>query len=106
DEDILHRRWFPIVIDPRRPSGISSSDREHTDALEKAEKIRQFLSDMGWPEPVFADSGNGAHLLYRIDLPNDSASGELIKKALTVLSGFFSDERSGVDTSVSKAAQL
>jgi len=106
DEDILHRRWFPIDIDPRRPSGISSSDGEHTEALEKAEKIRQFLADMGWPEPVVADSGNGAHLLYRIDLPNDPASGELIKQALTVLSAFFSDERSGIDTSVSKAAQL
>jgi len=61
---------------------------------------------MGWPEPIAADSGNGAHLLYRIDLPNDSESAQLIKQALTVLSTFFSDEKSGVDTSVAKAAQL
>ncbi|MDX8551714.1 hypothetical protein KHC33_10855 [Methanospirillum sp. J.3.6.1-F.2.7.3] len=106
DEDIMHRWWFPIDIDPVRPSGISSSDEEHNEALRKAEKIRGFLSEMGWPDPISADSGNGAHLLYHIDLPNDPDSANLIKQALTVLSAFFSDEKSGVDISVSKAAQL
>jgi len=106
DEDILHRWWLPVDVDPKRPSGISSSDEEHEESLRKAEKIRGFLSGMGWPEPIAADSGNGAHLLYRIDLPNDSESAQLIKQGLTVLSAFFSDEKSGVDTSVAKAAQL
>jgi len=35
DEDILHRWWFPVDVDPKRPSGISSSDEEHTEALGK-----------------------------------------------------------------------
>jgi hypothetical protein len=30
---------------------------------------------------VKADSGNGAHLLYRIDLPNDKESAALIQHA-------------------------
>ncbi|NLL10101.1 MAG: hypothetical protein GX268_04250 [Methanomicrobiales archaeon] len=106
DEDILQRWWFPIDIDPKRPSGISSSDEEHDKALYKAGKIREFLSGMGWPEPVLADSGNGAHLLYRIDLPNDPESVHLIRQGLNVLSAFFSDEFSSIDTSVGKAAQL
>ncbi|HQA79977.1 MAG TPA: hypothetical protein PLV96_04190, partial [Methanoregulaceae archaeon] len=29
DPDIHRRRWFPIDIDPTRPSGVSSTDEEH-----------------------------------------------------------------------------
>jgi len=106
DGDIMHRLWFPIDIDPVRPAGISSSDAEHAAAFDKAEKIREFLSERGWPDPVIADSGNGAHLLYAIDLPNTQESTTLIKNCLTVLSTFFSDKESEVDTSVSNAARI
>ena len=106
DEDIIRRHWLPVDIDPKRPSGISSSEEEHEESLQKAERIRGFLTEMGWPAPICADSGNGAHLLYQIDLPSDSASTELIKQALSVISAFFSDERSEIDTSVSNAARL
>ena len=71
DADILGRVWLPIDFDPVRPSGISSTDAEHTAALERAQACRAWLASLGWPQPVYADSGNGAHLLYRIDLPND-----------------------------------
>ncbi len=106
DDDIISRRWFPIDIDPKRPSGISSSDEEHEKALRKAEQVRRFLSERGWPEPISADSGNGAHLLYPISLPNDGESSALIKSCLSVLSMFFSDDDSDVDTSVSNAARI
>ncbi len=29
DADIIRRRWFPVDIDPVRPSGVSSTDAEH-----------------------------------------------------------------------------
>ena len=74
DSDIVRRRWLPIDIDPVRPSGISSTKAEHAAAHARAQGIQEWLSDLGWPTPLYADSGNGAHLLYRIDLPNDSAS--------------------------------
>src|SRR5262249_10407498 len=74
DANILHRRWLPVDFHPARPSGISSTDAEHTAALEQAAKCRGWLQEHGWPAPVSADSGNGAHLLYRIDLPNDKTS--------------------------------
>jgi len=106
DEDIIRRHWLPIDIDPKRPSGISSSETEHEKSLWKARKIRDFLTEMGWPEPILADSGNGAHLLYRIDLPNDQESNTLIKNSLTVLSTFFSDAESDIDRAVSNAARI
>lgn len=106
DSDIINRDWLPIDIDPVRPSGVSSSEEEHAAALEKAEKIAAYLSEMGWPDPVVGDSGNGAHLLYRIDLPNDQASKDLVKGCLESLSTLFSDDRCNVDTANFNAARI
>ena len=106
DQDITRRRWLPVDIDPTRPSGISSSNEEHEEALTKAKKIRGFLSEMGWPVPILADSGNGAHLLYRIDLPNDAAATQLVKDCLTTLSQFFTDARTSVDIANHNASRI
>ncbi len=67
DNDIRRLRWLFIDLDPVRPSGISSTEDEHTAALTLAQQIGDALRQQGWPAPVLADSGNGAHLLYRID---------------------------------------
>ena len=82
DADILRRRWLPIDIDPKRPSGVSSTDQEHRLALAKAGEIAAWLMSLGFPEPITGDSGNGAHLLYRIDLPNDERLRSSSKVAL------------------------
>ena len=90
DADIIRRRWFPVDIDVKRPSGISSTDEEHAAALEGAGKVARYLSEEhGFPEPIRADSGNGAHLLYRIDLPNDEGSRTLIERCLKALGAAF-----------------
>lgn len=90
DTDIIRRRWFPVDIDVKRPSGISSTDEEHAIALEAAGRIARYLSEVcGFPAAVRADSGNGAHLLYRIDLPNDEESATLIKRCLQALGAMF-----------------
>jgi len=106
DSDILCRRWLPVDIDPVRPSGVSSSDSEHAAAIEKAARVAAYLADLGWPQPVVADSGNGAHLLYRIDLPNDEPSRDLVRGVLETLHILFSDESSTIDTSVFNAARI
>ena len=62
DPDILRRRWLPIDLDAVRPAGISSTDEEHRAALDFALTIRDHLTAVGWPEPILADSGNGATL--------------------------------------------
>ncbi|MDR9815182.1 MAG: hypothetical protein RJR34_00045 [Candidatus Methanoculleus thermohydrogenotrophicum] len=90
DADIIRRRWFPVDIDVKRPSGISSTDEEHAAALEVAGNVAGFLSEFfGFPAPVRGDSGNGAHLLYRIDLPNDEGSRTLIERCLKALGAAF-----------------
>ncbi len=106
DQDIIRRRWLPIDIDPARPSGVSSSDEEHEAACAKALEIAGYLTSIGWPEPIIADSGNGAHLLYRIDLPNDVKSRDLVKGCLESLHIRFSDEQCSVDVANFNAARI
>jgi len=106
DADILRRRWLPVDIDPLRPSGVSSTDEEHGLALAKADEVARWITGLSFPDPVRADSGNGAHLLYRIDLPNDEAATALVKSCLATLDALFSDERVSVDTANFNAARI
>lgn len=106
DEEVIHRRWLMLDFDPMRPAGISSSDEEHLAAVDVAHRCRLRLSDLGWAEPIVASSGNGSHLLYRIDLPSDDAAKQLIKSCLRTVRMELTTESVDIDISVSNAAQL
>jgi hypothetical protein len=82
DSEILRRRWLPIDLDPKRPAGICATDEEHEAAVQRVNLVRTWLTEQGWPEALILDSGNGAYLLYRIDLPNDDTATGLIKGCL------------------------
>ena len=103
DSEIVCRRWLLVDCDAVRPSGISSTEQEHSAALAKAEEIREGLASIDWPQPIVLDSGNGAQLMYRIDLPtNDS---ELVKSVLTELSKA-SSEQVNIDLVVYNPARI
>jgi hypothetical protein len=106
DRDIVRRGWFPLDFDPVRPADISSTDAEHDAALHRAEACAAWLTQRGWPDPVAADSGNGGHSLYRIDLPNDDASRALLQRCLEALAMYFSDSAVALDVSVFNAARI
>jgi len=106
DRDISARRWLLIDFDPRRPTGVSSTEEEHGAALERARDCRSFLSASGFSEPILADSGNGAHLLYPIDLPNDEVSTRHVQRFLGSLDLLFSDATVAVDRATYNAARL
>jgi uncharacterized protein DUF3987 len=106
DRDILRRAWFPIDLDPVRPAGVSSTDAEHEAAIARAREVFGYLRSEGWPNPLVADSGNGAHLLYRIVLPNDAESTELLKRCLQALALRFGDDLVSVDEKVFNAARI
>ncbi|WP_332236841.1 hypothetical protein [Sporolactobacillus sp. KGMB 08714] len=106
DDDIECRRWVPLDFDPVRPAGISSTDTEHEEAMVLAGKVKAYLTGLGFPAPIQADSGNGAHLLYRIDLPNNDESRELVKDILEALDSLFSNNKVKIDTSVYNAARI
>ncbi len=106
EADIIRRRWFPVDIDPKRPSGISSTDEEHQAALDMRDRIADWLAEQGFPEPVRADSGNGAHLLYPIDLPNDDDATSLVKDVLSALDALFSNGDVNIDAANFNAARI
>ena len=106
DGDIIRRRWLPVDIDPRRPSGVSSTDAEHQAALDMRDRIADWLAEQGFPEPVRADSGNGAHLLYPIDLPNDDDATSLVKDVLSTLDALFSNGDVNIDAANFNAARI
>jgi hypothetical protein len=105
DHNILGRRWLPIDLDPVRPAGISSSEEEHGAAIHRAQTIADDM-EKEWGRPIVADSGNGAHLLYRVDLPNDQEALSFITGALTELDRRYSDSEVKVDVTSANAARI
>lgn len=104
DQHIVKRRWLLIDVDPARPSGVSSTDPEKEAAWKRTETVMDYLAKHGWPEPVIADSGNGFHLLLRIDLPvNDNG---LVQRLLRVLADQFDDDIVKIDRDVFNPARI
>jgi len=114
DSEITRRQWLLIDIDPDRPPGVSSTDEELDTTNVVAEEVRDWLMrQFGFYEPVHAISGNGVHLLFPIDQPNDPDVSKWMKHILVAVAQQFSGHNSlgntlsvSIDTSVSSAAQL
>lgn len=104
DADIVRRRLLLIDLDADRASGISATDEERALANGRAKQVCRFLEQLGFPEPAKADSGNGAHLLLRIDLPADD--GGLVKSILEALAFRFDDDAVHVDRTVHNPARV
>lgn len=104
DKNIVCRRWLPIDIDPIRDSQISASADEKAKARELTEDIHVYLSERGFPAPIFVDSGNGFHLLYRIDMPAND--GGIVEHVIKALAARFDNEHAKVDQSVYNPAQI
>lgn len=104
DSDVLRRRWLVIDLDPERPKHVSATAAERTAAERRSDEVGNFLASFGFPDPVLADSGNGRHLLYRVDLPADD--GGLLQRFLSSLDGRFSDSLVKVDTVVYNPSRI
>ena len=97
DGDVTARRWLLIDCDFERTAKISSTDAQHQQALDKAAIIKTYLTDtLGFPPDsiISADSGNGGHLMVRVDVPLNKEGDELILDSLKALESLFGD---GVD---------
>ncbi len=105
-DNIVNRRWLLIDCDPVRPSDISSTDDEKEAARRVAAQIKKYLKTLGWSDPVVADSGNGYHLLYPIDLPNDDESRTLIESVLKALAARFDNNAVKIDQKVFNASRI
>jgi hypothetical protein len=106
DTDVTHRRRLLIDLDPVRPAGIPATDSEHEAAVALAIQIRDYLASLGWPVALELDSGNGAYLIYALDLPNDPETKGLLERLLQALDFLFSTPTVSVDTTTFNASRI
>lgn len=106
DANVTRRDWLLLDFDAQRPKDTSATAEQCEAAKACARATFSHLKESGWPAPVMAESGNGVHLLYRIDLPNDDAARDLVKGCLAALAERFDDDAVKVDRSVFNAARI
>lgn len=106
DTDIIRRLWLPFDLDAIRPSETSSTDEEHAAAIKRAQDIKAWLMDNGWPQPLILDSGNGSWTLFPVDLPVDDEHNKLVDKVARLVSQIFTDGVVKVDTSVLNPSRI
>jgi len=102
DKEIKEIRHLLIDADPVRPAGISSTDQEKEAALELLRIVYSVLKILGWAEPLIGDSGNGGHLIYKLE--GDCAG--MVPGFLKVLDHKYSTDTVNIDTTVGNPARL
>lgn len=90
DDDVENMQWFVIAIEPKRPSGVSSTDREKAEAMKLAKEIGAYLEEQGLPKPFEADSGNGSHLILKVNIDATPDNVKILEKCLEALHFRFS----------------
>ena len=106
DNDIIRRCFVFVDFDPVRKSGTNASNEEFELAHKKAQDVFRFLREKGFSEPIICKSGNGLHLTYKVDFPNDDETTEIIKHFYEYLGSLFSDDKVDIDTKVFNLARL
>ena len=97
DNDVQGYEWLFIDVDPHRSTEVSSSEEQVGQAKEIGNKVYTFMKNIGFYDPVFGFSGNGVHLLYRVNMRNSPENIALIKSCLQVLDMFFSTDAVQID---------
>lgn len=107
DVDVLHRHLFYVDVDSERPTGINANAEEIAAAMVRTRDVVAWLEGEGFGLPWFhGTSGSGGMLLYRVDLPNDDLSTDLLRGCLEALDARFPADGSSIDTGVFNAARL
>ena len=106
DANIQRRRWLFVDLDPVRPKDTSATDEQLAAAKDAAIQCANWLDERGWPDPTIAESGNGMHLLYPVDLPNDEQTTNAIKSALEAIGKAIDTAAIRVDRAVFNAARI
>jgi len=106
DHDVTRRQWILVDCDAERPDGISSTDNEKKSSQKTARQVYKFLKDKGVPDPILADSGNGHHLLYKVDLPNTDDNTTLVSRFLEAINAYCSNGKVKIDKKVGNASRI
>ena len=97
DHEIDGYEWLFVDLDPERIAEVSSSDEELKEAEMLSDKVYEYMKSLGFHEPIRAMSGNGHHLLYKINLPNTDTNKALIERCLINLAAMFNNGKVKID---------
>jgi len=106
DADVARRRQILFDSDSVKPAGAAATEAQRAAAHAHNATLEDALTAEGWPSPVVCDSGNGAHRLYAVDLPNDRETDFLISNLLHLAARKFDTEAVKLDKSVSNAGRI
>lgn len=110
DKDIKYRRWLLVDVDPIRDGGVTdvaSTDEELENARLVALAVRKYLREQGFKSPVVCRSGNGIHLLFKLNnVECTSESDEVFSNVLKYIALKFSDNKVDCDVKVANRARL
>lgn len=109
DTEVWRDSWLLLDVDPKRPSGISSSDAELAAAVGTGSAVGNWLLDSGVPATalVTAKSGNGCYLLVRLPDYEVTAERIALKQAfVNHVADLFSNEEVEIDRTVYNPARL
>jgi putative DNA primase/helicase len=105
DKSILRRRFILIDVDSKtKPKDGNATNAEKAKLRRVAERIITWLLARGWPRPILIDSGNGWHLLFRVDLPADDDG--LVHQCLETLANLFNDDDAEIDQKVANPSRI
>ena len=103
DDQIVGYCWLPIDFDPIRDANTNSTDQEKAAAYDLALKVKDNLLYLAITS-LLADSGNGYHLLIKVDLSIDKK--DLVKSLLSRLSRKFSTSETSIDTGLFNPSRI
>jgi hypothetical protein len=107
NQDVVRRARLLVDIDAKRAEPDSmANEAEKAAALAVAYAIVAYLESLGWPSPVVVDSGNGVHLVYAVDLPNDTLARQYLSRVLKALAAAHNAEGAVVDAKVFDAKRI
>lgn len=106
DKDIRGVWCIPMDFDPVRETGTAATDDECKEASDRAESCSLFLKKRGFHEPVTGFSGNGYHLLYFCEMPNDEKTKKTLHDLYLGLKLRFSDDSIKFDTTVRNPSRI
>lgn len=106
DRDVLFYRYLLADFDPVREPNTSSTDEEKSAAWKTLSAVSKYLAEREWSEPFVADSGNGFHLLYRVNLSVNPETVAMMRHCLAALDAKFTDAICKVDTTTYNPARI
>lgn len=105
DKEVIIRKNILIDIDSVRSSGVSATDGQILEAEKVTDQVIKQAKKINLPEPLKAFSGNGFHLLFKLD-PEIKSGKNYVEAFTNAIAEHFTHEHVEIDTTVTNSSRL